>query len=207
MKHITDEMIKDVLLTVVHNSDIDEVWDDAKKVLREKGYTVDQPKSKVELAREYFNQSGLVSFHMPTLVNLYEQAISELQEEIKRLEKVDEWNKAIIQGLEAKEKELQEELKESNYRVAELVEGDDFEAIRLREQVKQKDEEIYSLKIEVNDYANEVVKAKQRYYESPKFKIDKACISYLKDLLITNSITPYTQNMTNEIFKALGIEN
>lgn len=87
---ITDKMIYDIIDS--SHANIAPCMPNIKKLLIEKGYEVEKPKSKLEEAREikidynhYMNVDNEIN--VKKKINLYEESIKELQEEIEQLKK------------------------------------------------------------------------------------------------------------------------
>lgn len=89
---ITDEMILDLLDSISYS---DEYLDSVRGEMEQKGYEVEKPKSKLELAREYYkNRLKLgVEYNPNYCIALYEDAIKEKQVDQDLIEWFTEWGR------------------------------------------------------------------------------------------------------------------
>lgn len=177
--HITDEMIKD-LRDIMHSN---LTMDCVKGKLKDRGYEIDEPKSKLEEAREYYeflaeSDKGTTFIDVSILKNKYESAVEELQEQL--LEK-DAEILTITRTKDTQSKVIDE----------------------LQETIKQKDEEIKRLEAQIFDDTNELHNLKQWR------QIDLNLCEWIRQVANGNIFYPLERNKkyAGELLKLLGIEN
>jgi hypothetical protein len=103
---ITDKMIEDIVWMADESSNMDKAYsmEKTKELLKEKGYEVEEKKSKLDEAREFYKDMEVVAPHILNLKNKYEEAIKEIQIEKEKYEYIKSKWSMIVDLFQGNEK-------------------------------------------------------------------------------------------------------